>query len=90
MANNTTYSIKSITDAATVYATPVPLGQIVWSGMSDTNVLQLDDVDGLEMLYYAKASGANDHFEFDFNGMSRSLKVTTIGGGTLLIYPFMP
>ncbi len=90
MANVLTYSIKKVDTAATIFSTAAPLGQIHWTGMSDTNVLQIDDADGNEMLFYAKASGANDAFWFDFQGMSRSLKVTTIGGGTLLIYPYMP
>jgi hypothetical protein len=90
MGNVTTYSVKLVDTAATIFSTPVPLGRIVWCAMSDTNVLQIDDADGNEMLYYAKAGGANDHFDFDFNGLSRSLKVTTIGGGKLLIYPYMP
>jgi hypothetical protein len=90
MSNVTTYSIKKIDTAATIFSAKTILGKLVWSGMSDTNVLQIDDADGNEMLYYAKAGLANDYFEFDFNGMSRSLKVTTIGGGTLLLYPYLP
>ena len=58
--------------------------------MLNADVLQIDDADGNEMLYYAKAGLANDQFEFDFNGMVRSFKVTTIGGGTMLLYPYMP
>ena len=90
MANNLTYSIKKIDIAATIFANNSTLGRLVWSGMSNGNVLQIDDADGNEMLYYAKASLNNDQFEFDFNGMVRSLKVTTIGGGTMLLYPYMP
>jgi hypothetical protein len=90
MPNVTTYSIKFVDTAATIFTTSIPLGKIVWSAMSDANILQIDDAGGNEMLYYAKASLNNDYFEFDFNGMVRSLKVTTIGGGKLLIYPYMP
>ena len=86
MANNLTKDIKYIDTAATIYSTAAPLGKIVWSAMSDTNVLQLDTADGAEMLYYAKAAAANDYFEFDFLGITKTLKVTTIGGGKLLIY----
>ena len=90
MANNLTYSIKKIDTAATIFANNSTLGRLVWSGMSNGNVLQIDDADGNEMLYYAKAGLDNDYFEFSFDGMVRSLKVTTIGGGTLLLYPYMP
>jgi len=90
MANDLTKSIKYIDTAATIYSTPVLLGKIVWSAMADNKVLQIDDADGLEMLFYAKSSGTNDQFEFDFNGLPRSLKVTTIGGGILQIYPYLP
>jgi len=90
MANVLTYSIKKIDTAATIHANNVTLGKIVWSGMLNADVLQIDDADGNEMLYYAKAGLANDQFEFDFNGMVRSFKVTTIGGGTMLLYPYMP
>lgn len=90
MSNVLTYSIKKIDTAATIFATPQILGRLVWQAMSDTHVLLIEDADGLETLYMAKAGLANDYFEFDFGGISRSLKVTTIGGGTLLLYPYLP
>ena len=89
MANVTTYSIKKIETAATIYDTPVLLGKIIWSAMTSGHTLVIDDADGNEPLYRATAGANNDYFEFDFNGMSRSLKVTTIDGGKLLIYPYI-
>ena len=62
MANSLTYSIKKIDTAATIFSNNTTLGKIVWSGMSDGNVLQIDDADGNEMLYYAKASLNNYQF----------------------------
>lgn len=90
MANDLTKSIKYVDTAATIYATSCPLGKIVWTNMGDNKVLQIDDADGLEMLFYAKSALANDQVEFDFNGMVRSLKVTTIGGGVVIIHPYLP
>lgn len=90
MSNDLAKSVKLVDTAETVYATGTPVGKIVWSAMSNTHVLQIDDNVTGEMLYYAKASLDNDYFEFDFNGKSIALKVTTIGSGKLLIYPYLP
>jgi hypothetical protein len=90
MSNVLTYSIKYIDTAATIFATSTILGRLVWSGMSAGHTLVIDDADGNEPLYRATAVANNDYFEFDFNGASRSLKVTTIGGGKLLLYPYLP
>lgn len=90
MPNVTTYSIKYIDTAATIHATTVPLGKIVWSGMLDNATLVIDDANGAEALYRASAALDFDYFEFDFNGMVRSFKVTTISSGVLLLYPYLP
>jgi len=62
------------------------LGKIVWSGMSNTNVLQVEDENG-KVIYKATAGSDNDYFEFDFDGRISGFEVATIGGGTLLYYP---
>lgn len=89
MANDLTKSIKVIDTAAAIFADSVLLGKLVWTGMSDAHDLIIDNADG-DIIYQAKASGNNDYFEFDFNGMPSTLTVDTIDGGLLLIYPYLP
>ena len=89
MANDVTGDIKYIDTAADVFTTAQPLGKIVWSGMSNTNELIIKTATGGMVIYRAKAALDNDYFEFDFNGRSSKMRVDTIGGGLLLIYPFM-
>ena len=88
--NVLTYSIKYVDTAGAIFADNVLLGKIVWSAPTAANhVLLISDADGV-VLYTAKAAAANDYFEFDFNGASHTLTVTTIDSGVLLIYPYMP
>lgn len=84
-----------ITDAVVVYGTagtlgtnPIQLGKIVWSGMTAGHVLQIEDENG-KIIYKATAEVNNSYYEFDFNGLMSGFEVATIGGGTLLVYPYM-
>ena len=96
MANDAVLGRVLIIDTADVFygtagalgTEPIQLGKIVWSGMSDDDVLQIEDENG-KIIYKATASLDNDYFEFDFNGLMAGFEVATIDGGTLLVYPYM-
>lgn len=88
MSNDITNSIKYITDAAAIFATPVPLGKIVWTNQTAAgDDLLIKDANGV-VLFEVKASIQYDYIEFDFEGASHSLTVTTIDTGVLIIHPF--
>ena len=90
MANDLTKSIKYCDTAATIYSDAVPLGKIVWSNAAAAgDILLLKDADGV-VLYSVRASLQYDYFEFDFNGASHTLTVTTIASGVLMIHPYLP
>ena len=87
MPNVLTYSIKYVDTAGVIFDESRPIGKIVWSAMASGDTLLISDDAGV-VLYTAVASCNNDYFEFDFNGASHTLTVTTIDGGKLLIYPY--
>ncbi len=88
MPNDLTKNIKYVDTAEAIYATTKLLGRIVWSNMTAAHTLVLSNAAG-DVLYSVTAGINNDHFEFDFDGYSDTLTVTTIGGGLLLIYPYL-
>lgn len=87
MPNVLTYPIKYVDTAAVIFDESRLLGKIVWSAMTSGDALLISDAAGV-VLFTVKASCNNDYFEFDFNGASHTLTVTTIDSGVLLIYPY--
>jgi len=86
--------VWQIDTAAVVYGTggslgttSIPLGKIVWSGMTAGHVLQIEDENG-EIIYKATAEANNSYYDFDFQGLMAGFEVATIDGGLLLVYPY--
>ena len=88
MANDLTNQVLQIDTAAVISSSAKAWGKIVWSGMSSGHVLQIEDENG-EIMYKATAEANNSYYEFDFKGMITGFEVATIGGGLLLVYPYM-
>ena len=75
--NDLTVDIKYVDTAAAIFAASRLLGKIVWSNMSDGHTLVISDAAGV-VLYSVTAAADDQVIEFDFNGYSSTLTVTTI------------
>ena len=90
MSNDLTKDIKKVDTAAVIDASSFLIGKIVWTEATAADQLTILDASGGKILFKGKCGLTNETVIFDFNGYSSKMEVTVIGGGLLLIHPYLP